>query len=163
MKAPPKGRPRPRLHVISMNIGGLTQELYDTFLEWLDSRCGADVVIVQETHWGLGKEENRWLLPNWLVISAPDASNRYSGVAVFARRSRLAESRVSHVTWMPGRLLHLRYASPQATLDIVAGYQFVRQSWTDARAQQQRHTFWTKLGLLLKGLPCAMFWCLVLI
>ena len=153
VKAPPKGRPRPRLHVISMNIGGFTQELYDTFLDWLDSRCGADVIIVQETHWGLGKEEKRWLLPNWLVISAPDANNRYSGVAVFARRSRLDDSRVSHVTWMPGRLLHLRHTSQQATLDIVAGYQFVRQSWTDAKTQQQRHSFWTKLGLLLKGLP----------
>ncbi|CAE7352023.1 unnamed protein product [Symbiodinium sp. CCMP2592] len=130
---------------MSMNIGGFTQELFDTFVEWLDSRCTMDLVIVQETHWGLGKEEKRWMLPNWLVISAPDPSNRYS--------ARLAPERVSHVVWMPGRLLHLRYTSMQATLDIVAAYQYVWKGRDDARVQQLRHAFWTKLGLLLQGIP----------
>ncbi|CAE7797071.1 unnamed protein product [Symbiodinium sp. CCMP2592] len=153
VKSPPCGRARPRLKVMSYNIGGFTSEVYDTFVDWLDTRCQADLVLVQETHWGLGKEERRWLLPNWLVISSPNAGNRYSGVAVFARRSVFEDNQMSHVIWIPGRLLHVRYDSPRAKLDIVVGYQTVRQKASDVKTQQRRHAFWTKLGLLLQGIP----------
>ena len=103
--APPSSRSLPRLQVMTHNIGGFTQELYDTFVDWLDARCEADLVLIQETHWGLGREESRWTLKNWLVISSPDAAARFSGVAVFMRRSRFSDHQVSHVVWIPGRLI----------------------------------------------------------
>ena len=61
---PPPGRGRRRrLQAISYNMGGMTQESYDLFKDWLRTRCRAEIVIVQETHWGLGREDGRWTLP----------------------------------------------------------------------------------------------------
>ena len=53
---PPAGvTVRPRLTAICYNIGGVTQECYDLFKHWLQTRCTADVVILTETHLGSGK------------------------------------------------------------------------------------------------------------
>ena len=57
------------------------------------------------------------------------------------------------MVWIPGRLLHVRSTSAKVTLDIVAGYQHVRQERGRERVQRLRHHFWTKLGVLLQGLP----------
>ena len=135
------------------NIGGFTQELYDTFVDWLDARCEADLVLIQETHWGLGREESRWTLKNWLVISSPDAAARFSGVAVFMRRSRFSDHQVSHVVWIPGRLIIACPGTPQVNLDVVAGYQWVAREKSVERIQRLRHRFWTQLSLLLQRLP----------
>ena len=55
----------PRLRVLTYNVGGLSAELYDILVTWLHEQRVADVVILQETHWGLGKA--RWAVDNWLV------------------------------------------------------------------------------------------------
>ena len=74
---------RPHLTAICYNIGGVTQECYDLFKHWLlQTRCTADVVILTETHWGLGKEDGRWTIPGWIVLTTADEHSRYSGVGV---------------------------------------------------------------------------------
>ena len=84
---PPAGvTMRPRLTAICYNIGGVTQECYDLFKHWLQTRCSADVVILTETHWGLGKEDGRWTIPGWIVLTTADERSRYSGVGVFLRQ-----------------------------------------------------------------------------
>ena len=153
VKSPPRHRQLPRLQVISYNIGGFTAEGYDVFVDWLDKRCAADIVMVQETHWGLGREEKRWLLPGWIVISSPDAAARCSGVAVFMRRRLFADQQVSHVTWIPGRLMHIRHSAAKLHLDIIVGYQWVWQDKHAERTAKLRHHFWHQLSLLLQGLP----------
>ncbi|CAE7674329.1 pola1 [Symbiodinium sp. CCMP2456] len=153
LKPPPGQIRQRRLQAISYNIGGMTQECYDLFKNWLQTRCRADVVLVQETHWGLGREDGRWKLPNWQVIVTADSKNRYCGLAVFIRLDRFSEEQISSVTWMPGRLLHVRCTSTKVSLDIVTGYQFVQQERNSEQVQQKRHLFWSKMGALLQGLP----------
>ena len=153
VKSPPRHRQFPRLQVISYNIGGFTAEGYDVFVDWLDNRCTADIVMIQETHWGLGREKKRWLLPGWIVISSPDADARCSCVAVFMRRRLFADQQVSHVTWISVRLLHVRHSAAKLHLDIIVGYQWVWQDKHAERTAKLRHHFWHQLSLLLQGLP----------
>ncbi|OLQ04989.1 hypothetical protein AK812_SmicGene11911 [Symbiodinium microadriaticum] len=146
---PPPGRGRRRrLQAISYNMGGMTQESYDLFKDWLQTRCRAEIVIVQETHWGLGREDGRWTLPGWLAITTADGPQRHSGVAVFIRLERFTAEHITSVTWMPGRLLHVRCsgAGTGVCLDVVAGYQFVQQERHSDQVQRKRHAFWAKLG-----------------
>ena len=51
---------QPRLKVVTYNIGGMTAELYDILLAWLHHDCRAQVVILVETHWGLGRQDGCW-------------------------------------------------------------------------------------------------------
>ena len=52
VKSPPRCRILPRLQIVTYNVGGFTPEKYEVFKDWLEHRCKADVVVVQETHWG---------------------------------------------------------------------------------------------------------------
>ena len=45
----------PRLRVCCHNLGGICTATYDGFCHWLET-CSFDLVMVQETHFGLGKE-----------------------------------------------------------------------------------------------------------
>ena len=57
----PAGQGRqPRLRVLTYNVGGMSADLYDVFLDWLLSQTQADIVVLQETHWGMGKAPNTW-------------------------------------------------------------------------------------------------------
>ena len=87
------------------------------------------------------------------MISSTDANAWFSGVAVVLRRRIFAEQQVSHVTWIPGRLLHVRYSAARLNLDVVVGYQWVWQETTAERTAKLRHKFWHPLSLLLQGLP----------
>ncbi|CAE7826389.1 pola1, partial [Symbiodinium necroappetens] len=141
------------LKIQSYNIGGITSECYDLIKDWLHHQCSADVVVFQETHHGLGRSDGHWQLPGWIVVTTADEKQRYSGLAVFLRRSVFVDEQVSSVTWIPGRLLHVRCQSPQLTLDLVAGYQWVWQAKQQEQIARKRAHFWTKLGVLLQGLP----------
>ncbi|CAE7560727.1 unnamed protein product [Symbiodinium necroappetens] len=153
VKPPPGNRTLQRLSVLSYNLGGVTPEVYDTFREWLHGSCQADIVLLQETHWGFGREDNQWLLDDWIAITSADSSSRFSGVAAFLRRSKFQEDAISRCTWIPGRLLHIRCQGHRAVLDIVVGYQWVWQEKDAHKVARKRATFWTKLGCLCQGLP----------
>ena len=152
-KPPPGKHAQRRLKIHSYNIGGITSECYDLIKDWLHSQCGADVVVFQETHHGLGRSDGHWQLPGWIVVTTADEKQRYSGLAVFLRRSVFADEQVSSITWIPGRLMHVRCHTPQLTLDLVAGYQWVWQAKQQEQIARKRAHFWTQLGVLLQGLP----------
>ncbi|CAE7742391.1 unnamed protein product [Symbiodinium sp. CCMP2592] len=80
-----------RLRVATYNIGGVTAELYDTLCHWLKTQKTADLIFLQEVHWGLGKQEGTWSIPGWSFVVSPDEAHRYSGVAVL----------VSHTAALP--------------------------------------------------------------
>ena len=73
-------RPAHRLRVMTYNIGGFSGETYAVFCRWLTTQI--DIIMVQETHWGLGRNEGRWQVGSWTVVS-PDPQCRYAGVATF--------------------------------------------------------------------------------
>ena len=62
------------------------------------------------------------------------------------RRRLFADQQVSHVTWIPGRLLHIRHSAAKLHLDIIVGYQWVWQEKHAERTARLRHHFWHQLS-----------------
>ena len=149
MHSPQEGR----LRVLTYNLGGVTSELYDSILEWLVHENPADVIILQETHWGLGRSDGAWTAAGWRVIVSADPHNRYSGVAVLLHPKLHARAEVTHVVWRPGRLLHVRCRRAHITVDILAVYQWVWQTTKSNEIRAKRHGLWTALGTLLQKIP----------
>ncbi|CAE7756511.1 unnamed protein product, partial [Symbiodinium necroappetens] len=83
---PPQLPPSPnrRIRILSKNVGGLCTSTHDVFMNWLTSaRNPYDVVFLQETHHGLGRAFTEYKVPGWTVISSPDPSHRWAGVALY--------------------------------------------------------------------------------
>ena len=51
-----------RVRVMTYNIGGISGEAYAVFCEWLERQVEADIDLVQELHWGCGKDEGTWMI-----------------------------------------------------------------------------------------------------
>ena len=147
-----------RIKVFTLNLGGLCTATYDVLMQWLQ-REGTeyDVILLQETHYGLGREPCCYQVPGWTVCSSPDPRTRFSGVAVLvsARLTACADLQYHHV--IPGRLLHVRLpigSGRQArSLDVVSCYQ---HSWdADPLKNRLAHRleFWHKLTDLVQALP----------
>ena len=73
----------PRVRVMTYNIGGISGEAYAVFCEWLERQVEADIILVQELHWGCGKDEGTWMIGSWKAIVSADPGNRYCGVGIF--------------------------------------------------------------------------------
>ena len=67
---------------ISYNVGGSSTENYDVFGNWLQQQQLADVVIFQEVHWGLGKEDSSFQTGSRSVMTSIDSNNRFFGIAI---------------------------------------------------------------------------------
>ena len=72
----------PRLRLVSYNVGEMSADLYDVFVTWLHQQYIADVVGLQETHWGLGRADGQWTTGSWHFACSADPTARYSGVCV---------------------------------------------------------------------------------
>ena len=75
----------------------------------------ADIVLVQELHWGCGQDEGTWMIGSWKAVVSADPSNRYCGMCVFISPKLQAD--ISHCVWIRGRLLHVRCETSKVTLD----------------------------------------------
>ena len=126
---------------------------YDVFCDWLQKQQDAEIIFVQEIHWGLGKTESSWRIGSWHAFVSPDPRHRYAGVAIFVSSKVAEANQVAYHSIIPGRILHVRCVKPRVTLDLIAGYQHVWQAGKKDVVTKQRHTFWNKLGKLLHDLP----------
>ena len=80
----------------------------------------------QELHWGCGRTEATWTVPGWSLVISADPLQRYAAVGV-AISHRVADSdHISFKSCLPGRLLHARCVTADKTVDVIAGYQWVR-------------------------------------
>ena len=149
----PARRMRPRLQVRSYNVGGVTSSVYDVIHHWLTTTCTEDIVILQELHWGCGRTDSSWSIPGWHVVTSADAQQRFSGIGIFVSTRVATSEQISYRSHIPGRLLHVRCVNPQVTLDVVAGYQWVRVDSGPKPTTELRGRFWTQLGNLLHSLP----------
>ena len=145
------GNGRMRIRVMTYNIGGISGEAYPVFCEWLLRQKEADIVLVQELHWGRGQTENTWLIGQWQAIVSADSANRYSGVGVFVSPKLKAE--VGFCSWLPGRLLHVRCETAKVVVDVVCLYQWTVDERNSAINESRRQQVWQQLGKLLQGLP----------
>ena len=76
---------RARLKVLTYNIGGISGEAYPVFCDWLVRQREADIVLVQELHWGCGQTEGTWLIGKWQAVVSADPANRFCGVGICSR------------------------------------------------------------------------------
>ena len=152
-EAPRMGRARPRICVRSYNVGGVTSSVYDVIHHWLTTSCTDDIVILQELHWGCGKADSSWQIPGWSVVTSADARQRFSGIGIFVSSRVAKPDQISHRSHIPGRLLHVRCTSDLVTLDVIAGYQWVRSEGGSRCTADQRSRFWAQLGNLLNSIP----------
>ena len=118
-RAQPGWTAQPRLRVRNYNVGGVTTDVYALLHRWLTRDCTDDVVILQELHWGCGRQDGNWEIPRWSVIITADARNRFSGIGVFISKRVAPGDSLSFHTWIPGRLLHVRCHTDRLTLDII--------------------------------------------
>ena len=71
----------------------------------------------------------------------------------FPSKSRFPAQGLSHSTWIPGRLLQVRYRDDRITVDVVVGYQWVWQEREKDKIAKQREHVWTQLSKLCQGVP----------
>ena len=150
---PPRSDRQPRLAVMTYNCSGMTAELYDVLCDWLQHRCTADIVVLQETHWGLGREDATWRIPGWSFVVTADPASRYSGVAILVSQKVASAEAITFCSWLPGRILHVKCECAHATLDVVGIYQFVWQEAAKTVTVSKRDAFWVTLSRLVAGIP----------
>ena len=142
-----------RVNVCTINVGGFDAATFDTFFHWLDG-SDADIIGVQEIHFGLGKESKEWSTGKWHVITS--VSKRFAGVAFFVRSSKWSLEQIRFREVMQGRVLHMRLQQDQRSLDLVNVYQFARPSsgsHETAKMMAPRAELWKSLHGLLGTLP----------
>ena len=144
---------RPRIRILTYNLGGMGSDLYDVLLTWLGSQASADIIVLQETHWGLGRGESQWTRSGWHFVSSASEDCRHAGVCVCISAKLAQEHDIDYQVWSPGRLLHVRVHGPKLPIDVVALYQWVDQGPSDQRGLPRRTRVWDQLDRLLTALP----------
>ena len=143
-----------RLRFVSYNVGGLDQTAYDIFKKWLSELCLADIVVVQELHFGCGHEDAQWCMDSgWQAYTTADAGNRCAGVGIFLAPWLTKDASISPCTWSPGRLLHVRCETARLTLDVIGSYQQVHHAKRGPTTENFRLKHWNQLSKLVHGLP----------
>ncbi|OLP79524.1 hypothetical protein AK812_SmicGene40178 [Symbiodinium microadriaticum] len=120
-----------RLRVHTWNMGGCSSDAYDVLCEWLERQQDLEVLLLQETHWGLGRTESQWSTMGWTWFSSPDPARRYAGVAIVVSKRLAPSTACTFCEWVPGRVLQLN-------IDLVTVYQWVREASYSAERQEQR-------------------------
>ena len=146
-------RTPPRLRAVTWNMGGCTSDAYDVMCAWLEQQTTLDVLFIQETHFGLGKQAAQWSIRGWTFCSSPDPQNRYAGIAV-AVSHRLADPNdMTFCEWLPGRVLQVRAEASALNVDLLAVYQWVRERNPTEDKQSKRDRVWQVLGRALHSIP----------
>ena len=143
----------PRMRVVTYNVGGMSADLYDIFVTWLHEQYVADIVVVQETHWGLGRTEGQWTIGQWHFLTSADPSTRYAGVCVCISSKWASSDNITYSIWAPGRILHVRISGYTVPVDIIAVYQWVLSDSSSGQSTQRRTALWSQLNRLLGTLP----------
>ena len=143
----------PRLRIATYNLGGMSAELYDIFVTWLHQQTVADIVVVTETHWGLGRSDGQWTVGSWHFLACADAQSRYAGLCVCVSARWADRDSITYSTWCPGRLLHVRISGCSVPIDVIAVYQWVLQDVKASSASRDRQAVWAQLTRLLGSLP----------
>ena len=142
-----------RLRVLTYNIGGMSADLFDVFTEWLDEQTIADVIVLQETHHGLGKADSIWTRGSWHFVASGDPDARFAGACICISARLVSAASLEHRVIIPGRLVHVRIQGGSLPIDVVGVYQWVRHSRTLDGNAANRSRLWTSLGRLLASLP----------
>ena len=140
----PRGK---RIRLLTKNVGGLCSVTHDVFMTWLTGpKNDYDIVLLQETHYGLGKTATEYRIPGWSVISSPDPQHRWAGVAIYVSEKLACHSEVRFQELVPGRLLHVRIPignnNQRTHLDIINFYQWAWDNDVRKQRLEKRQLVW---------------------
>ena len=131
----------------------MSTDSYDVCANWLQTQQLADVVILQEIHWGLGKEHSCFRIGSWNVVTCVDSNSRFSGVAICISTKLSEADGLRFASVVPGRLMHVRCQRSDFCIDIVGVYRWAWNTQHVSLTEQRRHRIWTSAGRLLSQLP----------
>ncbi|CAE7875807.1 CFDP2 [Symbiodinium necroappetens] len=134
-------------------MGGCSSDAYDVLCDWLERQHDLGVLLLQETHWGLGHTESQWSTNGWTWFSSPDPARRYAGVAIVVSHRLAPATACTFCAWVPGRVLQVRVECDQLNIDLVTVYQWVREVSYSAERQEQRTQIWHQLGRVVHSIP----------
>ena len=154
-KLPIKGQ---RLRVLCLNLGGICSTTYDILAQWLQQDGKAyDILLFQETHFGLGKHETCYNLPGWAVVSSPDPAHRWAGVATLISHRVAQPNDVQFQTWQPGRILQVRIPAGRGNrkthLDLFNIYQWAWDPDPSKKRLEKRNEVLMRLDKALRTVP----------
>ena len=145
-------RSSPRTVVLSWNCGGLTTELYQETLAWLQHQ-DISILLLQGARW---RDERVWTAGGYNVIQsgeAADTKHAHAGLLTFVSQKFCAADDISYAVLEPGRLLHVRCRIANKAVDVVNVYQHPDTTTTTrTKPMEARSTLWAKLEGLLHGL-----------
>ena len=113
------------LRFLSLNCGGLSQDLYVELLKALEAmpaQTQPQIVALQETHWSSDSAQ-QYTTGAWQVVQSHRHDNRSAGVMFLVHRSLTQHAVLSFGEPFPGRILHVRITAKGWALDCVNVYQ----------------------------------------
>ena len=144
-----KGR---RASLMTWNAGGLTSEIYNELVIWMQSQQ-LDVVLVQGTKW---KGERTWKSHGYSFIqSGADEGTKHvhCGLLTCISNRLCSFDDIAYAVIEPGRLLHVRCKLGHNSLDLVNVYQHPEnQTLTRSKPMVSRGQLWERLDRLLHTL-----------
>ena len=157
----------PHVRFLSLNCGGLSQDLYVELLKALEAmpaQTQPQIVALQETHWSSDSAQ-QYTTGAWQVVQSHRHDNRSAGVMFLVHRSLTQHAVLSFGEPFPGRILHVRITAKGWALDCVNVYQQTMNWQRPAKdavkpgepksptAYEIRQQVWTSLHQTLTKLP----------
>ena len=116
-----------------------------------------DILLFQETHHGLGKQETCYNLPGWTVVSSPDPAHRWAGVATLISHRVAQPNDVQFQTWQPGRILQVCIPAGRGNrkphLDLFNIYQWAWDPDPSKKRLEKRNDVLMRLDKALRAVP----------
>ena len=157
----------PHVRFLSLNCGGLSQDLYVELLKTLEAmpaHTQPQIVALQETHWSSDSAQ-QYTTGAWQVVQSHRHDNRSAGVMLLIHRSLTQHAVLSFGEPFPGRILHVRITAKGWALDCVNVYQQTMNWQRTAKdavksgelkqptAHEVRQQVWASLHQTLTKLP----------
>ena len=141
-----------RAAFVSWNAGGLTTEVYQDLLAWLEVKC-IDIAVIQGTRWN---GERMWSTRGYHILQCGEpegTKHAHSGLMTFVSNRICAADAISFSNIIPGRLMHIKCRLGPNSLDIVNVYQHPDQhSSVRKDPLAARGEVWNQLDRLLHRL-----------
>ena len=146
-----------RIKVTTYNVGGITSDSCDTVANWLQEQKHADIFVLQEIHWGLGKEDTCFTTGKWHVVTCTDTVQRFSGVAVCISDKLCSTDDLRFASHVLGRLLHVRWClGIEFCIGIAGMYQWAWNTQKISATEHRRQMFGRQQGDCFHSSPAGM-------
>ena len=155
LRLPQNYMPKPtsrRAAMFTWNAGGLTSEIYQELLAWLQLQH-IDFAVIQGTRW---RGERTWRASGYSIIQSGEPEGRHpvhSGLLTFVADRLCHFDDISYSIIQPGRLMHVKCKIGHNSVDLINVYQHPTSiTTTRPKPLAARGDLWTQLDQLLHRL-----------